>query len=273
MPLIFATGAPTASGHAYEDIYGVQYEFPTQYSGMVVEGERFVYYRGRRGAVRGGGSVYLGDGIVGKSRASRNPGKRVVSLHDVTTFAEPLSFKAPDGTYWETGSTSASNWTSGVRRTTDEVFERIIEAGMGVVADADSAGASGFHADPEHASAMERYSVEVAMKLLAAEFGSDYVHEMPAGNPGFDIEVTVDPPLHIEVKGTVLAEAAFHLSEGQRRHAELLGDRFRLIVVHAIDTRRRVHEVTTCKGGQLDSWANLQPAAWSGVLVEPDAER
>jgi hypothetical protein len=128
MPLIFATGAPTASGHAYEDIYAVQYEFPAQYRNMVVEGERFLYYRGRRGSPSG--PVYLGNGIVGQTRDSLNEGMRVVSVHDVTSFPSPLSFKAPGGNYWETGSTAPSNWTSGVRRTTDEVFDQVVSAAM-----------------------------------------------------------------------------------------------------------------------------------------------
>jgi len=159
MPLIFVTGAPTASGHAYEDIYGVQYEFPDHYKGLVVEGERFLYYRGVRGAAKGAGPVYLGDGVVGKVRESTNAGRWVAQVLDVTTFAEPLLFKDPDGNYWETGSTTPSNWTNGVRKTTDEVFSRIIQAGIGEANDADAAGTAGSLADAEHAKQMERYSV------------------------------------------------------------------------------------------------------------------
>jgi len=106
------------------------------------------------------------------------------------------------------------------------------------------------------------------MELLAAEFGPDNVKEMPAGNPGYDIEVTTAAgALHIEVKGTVLPDPVFHLSEGQRQHAILQGELFRLVVVHAINAGAKTHLVTTCRGDQLERAAHLEPAAWSGVLL------
>jgi hypothetical protein len=36
------------------------------------------------------------------------------------------------------------------------------------------------------------------------------------------------------VKGTILPDPAFHLSEGQRQHAALRGEGFRLIVVYNV---------------------------------------
>ena len=44
---------------------------------------------------------------------------------------------------------------------------------------------------------------------------------------GYDIEVVLAAgDLHVEVKGTILPAPAFHLSEGQREHAELMGERW-----------------------------------------------
>lgn len=143
--------------------------------------------------------MYLGDGIVGEVRASTNPGLWVARVLDVTTFAEPLPFNDPNGDYWESGSMTPSNCTNGVRRPSDEVFARIVAAGMGATSDTGAIGAAGFHADAKHAKRMERYSVEVAMELLGTEFGEANVKEMAAGNPGFDIEVsTPGGALHVE---------------------------------------------------------------------------
>jgi hypothetical protein len=64
---------------------------------------------------------------------------------------------------------------------------------MGEAEDAGAAGTAGFFADVEHGRRMERYSVEVAMELLAAEFGPDNVKERPVGNPGYDIGVAPPP--------------------------------------------------------------------------------
>lgn len=112
----------------------------------------------------------------------------------------------------------------------------------------------------------------VALSLLDDEFGATHVREMPVNHPGFDIEVTLPSGmLHVEVKGTVLPAPVLHLSEGQRQHAELLGGRFRLVVVYRIDKHRREHEVARCSGTQLAAWGNLQAEAWSGVLIEPSS--
>jgi hypothetical protein len=67
--------------------------------------------------------------------------------------------------------------------------------------------------------------------------------------------------LHVEVKGTVLPAPIFHLSEGQRQHADLLGDRFRLVVVYQIDVRQRTHQVLSCSGPLSIDKATLQPAS------------
>jgi hypothetical protein len=43
----------------------------------------------------------------------------------------------------------------------------------------------------------------------------------------------------------VLPDPVFHLSEGQRKHAILQGELFRLVVVHAISVGAKTHLVTT----------------------------
>ena len=199
----------------------MQYEFPDHYKGLVVEGERFLYYRGKRGAPKGTGPAYLGDGIVGEVRESTNPGLWVAQVRDVTTFAEPLPFKDTDGNYFETGSTTPSNWTNGVRRTSDDVFSRIVQSGMNS-GDDEPTWPTGFFADAKHAKQMERYSVEVTIKLLAAEFGASNVKEMPVGNPGYDIEVTtMDGALHVEVKGTCVARSGLSPLRGSAQACHL----------------------------------------------------
>lgn len=46
MPLVLVTGAATESGHVYDDVVGVRYEYPAMYRGMIAAGESFVHYRG-----------------------------------------------------------------------------------------------------------------------------------------------------------------------------------------------------------------------------------
>lgn len=268
MPLVFVTDAPTLWASNYADIVGVQYEFPERYDGLVASGERFLYYRGSRGAGQVGAG-YFGQGIVGEIRASAKPNHLIASVHDVELFADAVSIKDGLGNYFETGTTSGTNWANGVRRVSDLAYDAIM---LAAERSPEPARPGPGFAPPAHASAMERYSVQVILDLLADEFGETSVSEMPTNNPGYDIAVTLPTgDLHVEVKGTVLPVPAFHLSEGQRRHAAMLGEHWRLYVVYAIDTLRHAHEVMRCSGAQLAAWGNLQAEAWTGVLIEPSS--
>lgn len=266
MPLVLATGAPTASGHSYNDVLGKQYEFPLQYRSLVVPGESFVYYRGRRGSVDGR-PVYFGSGVVGEVRNSSRTGQLVAQVHDVALFDEPVSAKATDGTYLETGTARGTNWTSGVRRDSDSVLAAIVSRAGPTLSQTDLVPRPGF-ATAAHASALERYSVEVALTLLANEFGADAAREMPPGNPGYDIlVVSGGPDLHVEVKGTILPDPVFHLSEGQRRHAASRGEWFRLLVVYNVDLNAGTHLVASLPGPLVASRVDLQPEAWVGRVL------
>lgn len=264
MPVVFVTDAPTASGHKYNDVLGKQYEFPQRYRNLVSQGDTFVYYRGSRGS-DDGSAGYFGVGVVGIVRDSSDPTQLIAEVHDVELFDVPVSIKASDGTYWETGSTKRTNWQNGVRRISEAVLSGILGA-VDLPASPTAPAAPGrAFASPAHASALERYSVNIAVELLADEFGAAAVKEMPPGNPGYD--VVVERPgadLHVEVKGTVLPDPVFHLSEGQRQHAAALGPNFRLIVVYHVRLGPGSHEVVVLDGPLDAGKVDLQPEAWTG---------
>lgn len=265
MPLIFATGAPTLWDSDYADIVGVQYEFPDRYRNLVAEGDRFLYYRGSRGAKLGSG--YFGEGIVGRIASSAKPDHLIAKVHDVELFGDVVSIRDAGGNYFETGTTAGTNWANGVRRLQDSRYDAVISAAS--ASPKPTRPGPGFAA-AAHASAMERYSVDVVLDILRLEFDPASVHEMPVNNPGYDIEVVLPTgDLHVEVKGTVLPAPTFHLSEGQRQHAELLGTRWRLYVVYDINSSPPAHKIIDCTGAQLAAWGNLKTEAWSGLLVDP----
>lgn len=267
MPLVFVTDAPTLWESDYADIVGLQYEFPEQYRAYVLPGDRFLYYRGSRGSARGAVG-YFGEGVVGDVRPSGKPGHLIAKVHDVLLYDDAVGIKDAAGNYRETGSTRGTNWANGVRRISGDVFEAITGAAGSTRQTTEAIAPTWQRADPAHASAMEHPAVGVAMSLLADEFGASHVREMPVNNPGFDVEVTLPSGmLHVEVKGTVLPAPVFHLSEGQRKHAELLGGRFRLVVVYQIDVKQRTHQVLSCSGPVSAEKATLQPASWTGVLA------
>ncbi len=65
----------------------------------------------------------------------------------------------------------------------------------------------------------------------------------------------------------MLSDPVFHLSEGQRQHAEALNARFRLYVVYGIERTAARQRVERCDGWQLVERAHLRPASWTGVLT------
>jgi hypothetical protein len=271
VPLVLATGAPTASGHSYNDIVGKQYEFPIQYRNLMVSGEPFVYYMGRRGAPSGQ-PVYFGSGIVGSISPSSNHDQLIALVHDVRLFDTPISAKTLSGTYLETGSARSTNWTSGVRRIDEKALARILggasEEAAPVRPHETALPKNSSYAGTKHASALERYSVNVALTILTDEYGEVAVREMPPGNPGYDILVTRKTEnLHVEVKGTVLADPVFHLSEGQRRHADARGASFRLIVVYSVDQKAQTHRVAVLDGPLDATKVDLQTEAWTGRVL------
>jgi hypothetical protein len=270
MPVVFATDAPTASGHKYDDVLGKQYVFPVAYEALVSPGDTFVYYRGRRGR-KDGRPAYFGAGVVGAFRDSTDPEQLIVEVCDVVLFDEQVFAKAANGTYLETGTTQGTNWPNGVRRLSEEALERILRSGSMPLSSTNTPGTGprGF-ASPQHASAMERYSVKVALELLGERFEAAQVHEMPAGNPGYDIVVRRPAgDLHVEVKGTVLEDPVFHLSEGQRQHAAARGTDFELIVVYAIEVSSETHRVALIEGPLDPGKVDLQPQAWTGRVHRP----
>lgn len=268
MPIVLATGAPTASGHSYDDVLGAKYEFPPKYRKLVTPGEPFVYYRGRRG-YREGQPGYFGAGVVGSVDRSSRGERLVAELHDVEIFEDSVPIKSVDDIYLETGGQRGVNWANGVRRISTEAMARILQAATtSGPAQTGSGRVARGYSWPRESAPLERYSITVALRMLAEKFGSDAVQEMPPGNPGFDIRVTLPiGDLHVEVKGTVLPDPVFHLSEGQRRHAHALGDRFWLVVVYRVRLGARTHEVVTLTGPLDPSKVDLRAEGWAGRVV------
>lgn len=269
MPLVLATDAPTVSERAYDDVVGERYEFPARYASLVEAGETFVYYRGRRG-FDDSRPRYFGTGIIGEINRSDKNDHLVAEILDYQEFSEPIPAKDAAGSYLETGSAKGTNWANGVRRIDAEAMQRILEKGTPAQDDTEHGArvsGSGF-ASAKHAREMERYSIAVAIAWLAGEFGAENVTEMPPCNPGYDILVRRPSAedLFVEVKGTLGQTPSFHLSEGQRKLADIRGEDFRLLVVFQIDLETNQHRVVSLDDPLRDKRLELAPQAWLGVV-------
>jgi hypothetical protein len=100
MPLVLTQNSVTVDGQIYADRLGEQYEYPRRYAAFMATGERFVYYRGRRGAPSGEPPyAYIGAGLVGHIEEPAS-GLLTAAIDDFVRFAQPVPFKV-DGAYLE----------------------------------------------------------------------------------------------------------------------------------------------------------------------------
>ena len=261
LAVVFATDAPTASGHQYDDVLGKQYEFPVQYQSIVASGDHFLYYRGVRGS-KHGRAAYFGAGIVGAIRSSSNVGQLVAELHDVSLFQNPVPAKSADGTYLETGSARGTNWSNGVRRVDTTVFDRVVDHAADTRLGAATSQVANHRGEEV---AVFEYGVRAALDLLADRYGADTVHRMPAEYPGADIRVQGPASFwDVAVSATSLNEPVFRISEGVRQYAAARGAACRLIVVYAIDLSSGAHKIWETDGPLEHAALRLQPDTWMG---------
>ena len=103
-PLVLVENERTAGGNYdhWQDATGERYQFPNGYKNKVLQGRRFIYYRGARKA---DGSrrtpEYFGHGIIGEviedpsNEPDEGKSKRkwIAAISDFTPFIQPVEFK------------------------------------------------------------------------------------------------------------------------------------------------------------------------------------
>jgi hypothetical protein len=287
LPLALTVNERSVADRGYEDRIGISYEYPRAYQRRVRPGDCFVYYRGGRRADSSRQMPdYLGAGIIGEVRNSRQPDRLVCETLDYTPFPQPVPFRDEAGAYLEPHS-SRAYFRQGVRPIPQSAYERILEraeVGGGapssetsVLDAATQRGAqpSLWHgASQEHITAVDEFAVSVALKELQRRFPGQAVAEQPHNNPGFDIRVgSADHPLrYVEVKGTQRQAPSFLLSEGQRRFSVENHDRFMLVVVFDIDLGRERYQLYLHEGPVDEATFTLAPSRWAVELVRRDEQ-
>ncbi len=279
MPLVFSMHEATVSGVVYDDVPFTSYEYPPTYRALITPGERFVYYRGRRQADGGRQKqVYLGTGIVGGSRPSRNGDRLVCVVLDGHEFEEPVFFRDTSNNHFEPGGVRRGYFQPGVRRIDDATFARILDAaGAAPMPPPTRLPAAlgigrGMYATPQVAREVELYSRRVAAAMLADAYGYT-VTDMPLNNPGFDLQLEGGPLRYIEVKGTQAPEPRFLLSEGERMFAREHAAEYGFVVVYGINLQRGTHRKPVLQTGAIEHYATLAPTQWSGVASRSRAVR
>jgi hypothetical protein len=282
MPLVLTENEATESGITYEDRTGVSYQYPIMYRRAVQPGERFIYYRGRgRKDGRRGPQVYFGTGVIGDIVSNPAiPGRLICRILDYRAFATPIPFKsAPDG-YLELAGKRRGYFQRGVRTITPKEFSSILSA-ANALADATnpnfvSAAVAKVvtgprYASPEKLREIEDFAIASALEEIQRRYPGVESQVLPRNNPGFDIQLTFpDGPVYVEVKGTERPTPVFFATEGELQFSRRKADRYRLVVVHAIDLEARTYIVAWREGCiASETGFLLRPVQWACELTAP----
>ena len=270
MPLVLTENDATESGIVYEDRTGVSYQFPRLYRRLVVPGEQFLYYRGRRKV--GGGrqpQIYFGVGVVGEvSQDSANPNRLNCRVLDYRPFLSAVPFKDLSGNYRESGGVRSGYYQRGVRSISGSEFASVLEAAtLPDKSEVPSAGAlvaRDGYASSENVRDIERFAVDAALIELRRRYPIATLRELPRNNPGFDIEVSGPGGLiYVEVKGTERGSLQFFITEGELQFSRAHSSQYRLIVIYQINRDAGTYMVFW-HDGPIHAGADfrLQPIQW-----------
>jgi hypothetical protein len=272
MPLVFTQNEVNLSEHAYADVLGETYEYPSQY--RIQPGEQFVYYRGRRRASgRSATPSYLGVGIV--SEVSVIGDRFRCSITNFRPFTPPLPFKTGDSYLEPEANTRTAvgfYFQTGVRRLDQNAFDAICALGLGVAetaAEEAETNAVGDHVpypDPVTARQVDELAMLLAVAQAEERWPESRTVRMPHNNPGFAVEVRHPDGVigYVEVKGTLAPKPRFFISAGERAFAAAHADNYSIWIFHSVDLDARTATLTSYNGVVDDDRFELRPTQFLG---------
>ena len=126
MPIVLVHNEVVSNpAHAWDDVEGVHYHYPSKYRRLIREGEQFVYYRGvhRIGGKRGP-AEYVGSGRIGKIwEDPRKPRASYCAIDSYQRFPVPVPARVDDVLLEQI---PRNLWRDGVRDLDPRVYARII---------------------------------------------------------------------------------------------------------------------------------------------------
>lgn len=264
MPLVLVHNDVVLNpAHAWDDVEGEHYHYPSKYQRKIQTGEPFVYYRGvNRVGGRRGPAEYVGAGRIGEiwlDPATQNASRKAwyCRIEDYQRFAEPVPAKV-DGVTLE--QIPSNLWRDGVRSLDPAVYARIIErGGYGLAAPAlipaaapqitaadnlivpatvgGPAKVRGSYRKSRQAKATGDWAEQVALRYIQEQIigCADCTHRAALGEtPGWDLDyIDASGALQrVEVKGTTgAAFSSIDLTAGEMRAAKTHGASYWLCLV------------------------------------------
>jgi len=131
MPVILTQRFIGAEGKPrYNDVEGTIYHYPRVYFKRIVPDDRFIYYRPAKGTETADAGTYFGHGRLGMPYADPfDDSLRYVDIKAFERFPILVHLRQADGTWVETGASSALQFQSAVRDISLYDYHRILIAG------------------------------------------------------------------------------------------------------------------------------------------------
>ncbi|WP_298355864.1 DUF3883 domain-containing protein [Rhodoblastus sp.] len=263
MPLVLVHNEVVANpAHAWDDVEGVHYHYPSKYRGLIREGEPFVYYRGvhRLGGKRGP-AEYVGAGRIGRIWSDPSkPRAWYCAIEAYERFTTPVPAKMDDVLLEQI---PRNMWRDGVRNLDSNVYERIMglatvarhdpkpsveEAIVAASADLivpqrlvgprqDSSPMRGGYRKSKRAKEIGDWAEGVALRHIVATIPgvTDCIHRAANGEtPGWDIDYLDRTGVlqRVEVKGTTAAAFTnIQMTAGELEAAKAHGASYWLCLV------------------------------------------
>ncbi|WP_205866071.1 hypothetical protein [Mycolicibacterium flavescens] len=270
----------SAAAISYDDQLGTSYEFPTRYKKLVVPGEAFVYYRGKRSA---SGAIqiphYFGTGIVG-AVSPTGDGRLRCNILKYRAFSLTVPFKR-ESRYFEPGANGRSpkevglHFRTGVRTIDQDAFNEILDAAgieHQIKNKVTAKRVTKVSLPVNTHDSMDALAIALAISEVKDQWPSATIFRAP---PGQYFSLIVRHPNgdkhHVSVKSTEEDEPRIHLSEGEVAYASAHAASYSLWVFYALDIQAGTGKLIKRKGRITDDDIDLRAAVHGGRLKNTTA--
>ena len=277
MPLVLAQNEKSAAGVVYSDDLGVSYEYPKRYRSLIKEGERFVYYRGKR---KEDDSVhvphYFGAGVIGEIAPSGD-GLYRCAVVDYQPF-DPIVPLKIDGRYLEPeannriSSQVGLHYRTGVRPISQETYDAICKLGI-------EAAREKRHqpklkkleptkkAAPSSSSELEKFALQLALAECRSRWRGAKSFVALAGGPfSIAVHVAKDDPRYIAVKATAEPQPYLRLTAEEVKYSKRNAERYSVWVFYETDPGTGTARLLSHDGAITNETVELEAALHGGRL-------
>jgi hypothetical protein len=277
VPLVLAQNEKSAADIVYADDLGVSYEFPAVYRSLIKEGERFVYYRGKR---KEDDSIqvphYFGAGVIGKTTPGEDGLYRCAILH-YQPFEPVVPFKI-DGKYLEPDANKRPSrhvglyYQKGVRLIDRETYDAICNLGIEAAREkrhqpklkklepAKKAG-------PSSSSELEKFALQLALAECRSRWPGAKSFVALAGGPfSIAVHVAKDDPRYIAVKATAEPQPYLRLTAEEVKYSKRNAERYSVWVFYETDPGTGTARLLSHDGAITNETVELEAALHGGRL-------